>query len=442
MRQTIVKVFNDCLNQGVYPWNVALITPIHKKGDKYDPDNYRAITVGSNLGKLFAGVLLNRLLMYRNVNCPDPINQLGFCKGAQTSDHTFVLNTCIQKYLSKEKYLYTCFIDFQKAFDTVCREALLFKLYNLGIRGKFFGCLKYMYSNSKAKIKLINKVFESIEVLTGTEQGHPMSPELFKCYLLELSEDLNKTANVESPELHSTRLTHLLWADDLVLLALDRSSLQKLIETVHTYCCSWGLSVNIGKTAVLVFNKSGRQLKVSFGLNYGSTKIPSGKEYCYLGITFSLSGSLTKAQDELRKKGLRAYFSLKNTVDVRNLSIKSLFRLFDSLIVPVFTYGCQIWLFDTNLVKMVASNTLFKDNKTSLNKIASDHTERIHLKFLKWTLGLPTRASNLPCWGESGRLPIAVTCIKQAFNYIKRLESLKHGRKCIDRTRKSLTALV
>ena len=144
--------------------------------------------------------------MHRNVNCPDPINQLGFCKGAQTSDHTFVLNTCIQKYLSKGKYLYTCFIDFQKAFDTVCREALLFKLYNLGIRGKFFGCLKYMYSNSKAKIKLINKVSESMEVLTGTEQGHPMSPELFKCYLLELSEDLNKTANVESPELHSARL--------------------------------------------------------------------------------------------------------------------------------------------------------------------------------------------------------------------------------------------
>ena len=68
MRQTIVKVFNDCLNQGVYPWNVALITPIHKKGDKYDPDNYRAIAVGSNLGKLFAGVLFNRLLMYRNVS--------------------------------------------------------------------------------------------------------------------------------------------------------------------------------------------------------------------------------------------------------------------------------------------------------------------------------------------------------------------------------------
>ena len=144
-----------------------------------------------------------------------------------TSDHIFVLNTCIQKYLSKGEYIYTCFIDFQKAFDTVCSESLLFKLYNIGIKGKFFGCLKYMYFNSKVKIKVFNKVSESLEELTETEQGHPMSPELFKCYPLELSENLDRTANVESPEINSARLTHLLWADDLVLLALDRSSLQQ-----------------------------------------------------------------------------------------------------------------------------------------------------------------------------------------------------------------------
>ena len=51
-------------------------------------------------------------------------------------------------------------------------------------------------------------------------------------------------------------------------------------------------------------------------------------------------------------------------------------------------------------------------------------------------------------WHCTGRLSIAVMCIKQAFNYIKRLESLKKqqpgniSRKCMYRTRKSLTALV
>ena len=58
-----------------------------------------------------------------------------------------------------------------------------------------------------------------MDVLIGTEQGHPMSPELFKCYLLGLSTDLDKTLGVNSPTLSSNKVIHLLWADDLVLLA-------------------------------------------------------------------------------------------------------------------------------------------------------------------------------------------------------------------------------
>jgi hypothetical protein len=44
----------------------ALITPLHKKGNKSDPNIYRAIAVGSNLGKLFSGILLDRLIQFRN----------------------------------------------------------------------------------------------------------------------------------------------------------------------------------------------------------------------------------------------------------------------------------------------------------------------------------------------------------------------------------------
>ena len=53
-----------------------------------------------------------------------------------------------------------------------------------------------------------------------------MSPELFKCYIHQLSEELNNIPGVKVPELNSMQVTHLLWADDLVLLALDPESLQ------------------------------------------------------------------------------------------------------------------------------------------------------------------------------------------------------------------------
>ena len=116
--EAIGKLFNECLRFGVYPWNTTIITPLHKKGCPHDPDNYRAIAVGSNLGKLFSTILLNRLLEFRSKHCPDTPNQRGFCKGAQTADHIFSLSTCTEKYVRRQrKRLYTCFVDFRKAFD-------------------------------------------------------------------------------------------------------------------------------------------------------------------------------------------------------------------------------------------------------------------------------------------------------------------------------------
>jgi len=75
----------------------------------------------------------------------------------------------------------------------------LYKLWKLGFKGRFFSCMDFMYTNSKAKIKLLNKLSEKIDVLCGTEQGHPMSPELFKCFIHQLSEDLNSKENFEVP---------------------------------------------------------------------------------------------------------------------------------------------------------------------------------------------------------------------------------------------------
>ena len=77
----------------VYPWTNSTITPILKGGDLYNPDNYRAIALGSCIGKLFSSILLNRITEFRREICPDHPNQLGFCKEAQTSNHILTLKT-------------------------------------------------------------------------------------------------------------------------------------------------------------------------------------------------------------------------------------------------------------------------------------------------------------------------------------------------------------
>ena len=183
----LTSYFNICLEYGIYPWVESIITPLHKKGNKSDPDNYRAIAVSSVIGKLFSTILLERLIKYRLKFNPDPPNQLGFTKNAQTYDHIFTMQTIASKYKKLKKRVYAVFVDFKKAFDSVCRQALSLKLAKSGITGNFYNVLRNMYSNSNAYIKLSGHISNKFKIKKGTEQGHPLSPDLFKNFLSDLS---------------------------------------------------------------------------------------------------------------------------------------------------------------------------------------------------------------------------------------------------------------
>lgn len=426
LRKVLLHLFNGCLNHGIYPWHTSITSPLHKKGDKEDPDNYRAITLGSCAGKLFSSILLDRLTRYRNSACPDIANQLGFCKGSQTSDHILVLKTIIDKYLKKQKKrVYACFVDYKKAFDRVCREALIYKLSNLGIGGNFFRCINDMYSQSSTRIKLIQKLSDVINVEVGTEQGHPLSPELFKIFIHDLSEQLNRQTKTNVPTLNNVKVSHLLWADDLVLLALDPQSLQHLLNILNNYVNQWELEVNTDKTNVMVFNSSGRLLQESYGFTLGDHKLLPTRHYCYLGISFSINGSFKTAIKNLNSKGKRAYYQIKRTIDVRALSTKSLFTLFDALVLPIITYAVQVWLPYTNAGKHLCDGLKNQHPKSSfLQKAPKDPFELFHLQYIKWVLGLHKRASNICCYGDTGRYPISIKVLPQSIKYFIRVEQL------------------
>eukprot|EP00116_Pleurobrachia_bachei_P001352 sb/3461614/ len=57
----LLKVFNACFNDGYYPWTNSIITPLHKKGNRANPDNYRAVAVSSAIEE---GVYLEQAQNY------------------------------------------------------------------------------------------------------------------------------------------------------------------------------------------------------------------------------------------------------------------------------------------------------------------------------------------------------------------------------------------
>lgn len=423
----LTDMFNVCFTTGVYPWNINIITPLHKKGSKDDPDNYRAVAVSSVLGKLFSTVLLERFINFRRQNHPDPPNQLGFTKGAQTYDHILTMQTITAKYKKLKKPVYATFVDFRKAFDSVCRPALFLKLAKSGINGKFYSVLRDMYQHSYGHIKLEGFLSKRFNIRKGTEQGHPLSPDLFKHFLNDLSL-LIDLANC--PELNGIKISHLLWADDLILLALDKVTAQNQLNLLNEFCIKWGIEVNVSKTKSMIISDNKADHEAAFKL--GDITLTNVKEYCYLGINLHNSGKMKVAIENLKTKATRAYYGLKRTVSKQSLSFSAVTNLFDSLIKPIILYGAPLWLPSVSVIKHIATNLNSNSPpsdcigpKNLMRKIASTPCEKLHLSFLKWALGVHRKASNIGTWGDSGRYPLIYEAIKLTINYYKRISNLK-----------------
>ena len=98
--------------------------------------------------------------------------QIGFQKYNRTSDHILTLNAVVNKYVvdQKGKKLYTCFVDFQKAFDSVWHEGLFRKLENKGINGNFLKLIKNIYNNTKCAVKTTEQqTFSIIKKVSNKE---------------------------------------------------------------------------------------------------------------------------------------------------------------------------------------------------------------------------------------------------------------------------------
>jgi hypothetical protein len=148
------------------------ITTIHKANDITDPNNYRGITVTSAVGKMFNSILNPRLDDFLCKNNIINNYQIGFTKNARTSDHMFIIKCIIDKYCKiKNGKVYACFVDFQKAFDTVIHTGIKIKLLSIGIDSKLYEIIKNMYEVSKSCFKPENHITDHFPINLGVKQG-------------------------------------------------------------------------------------------------------------------------------------------------------------------------------------------------------------------------------------------------------------------------------
>ena len=246
--KVILKLFNDILQSSeVIPeWALGMIVPLHKDGPKLDTANYRGITLMSCLGKLFLSILNNRLIVYSIEHQLLSPAQLGFVAGNRCSDaHIIIYNLVKKKCHRENSRIFSCFVDFKKAFDSVPRDLLLTKILNMGVTGKFFNIIRHIYTTDKACVKLGQSRSDFFCLDIGVRQGCILSPLLFNLFISDLAKKFDTTG--DKIQLGNRGINSLFWADDLVLMSETKEGLDHLLKTLEEYCKDNYLMINTKK---------------------------------------------------------------------------------------------------------------------------------------------------------------------------------------------------
>lgn len=354
----LTTIFNQSIESGIFPskWKTARITPVFKSGDHSDADNYRPISILPIISKLLERHIHKHI--YNFISSHDLLfaAQSGFrpqhsCETALNK----LLNTWHQNI--ENGFLNgLVLIDFRKAFDMINLDLLLekLKLYHFDI-----SLLKWMDSYLKERshcVKVKDSISSPTPISHGVPQGSIVGPLLFILFINDLP--LSTTSNID------------MYADDSTLYAKGRSvnelsdELTSALDSVHNWCLSNGMVINIKKTKTMTISTYQKESKIGctdLQVHYNNKLLDSVPHDKLLGVTIdkhllwkehinNVASTLSKNLALLRR--IRTYLP----TNIRILYYKVFFQ-------PIIDYCSTIWGQSSHITR------IFKLQKLALRLI-------------------------------------------------------------------------
>ena len=282
------KFFNMCFQSGMSPtaWNFSDIIPIPKPDkDPRDPLQNRCISILCCVSKVYSSLLNRRIQVYLEENNILVDEQNGFRATRSCIDHIYVLVTVLRNRKEQNKDTFLAFIDYKKAFDSVERNLLFFKLASIGIRGQIYKAISSLYSNPVSRVVLKGGETDYFSCPIGVKQGDCLSPTLFAIFVNDLAQDIKEAGLGIDLDVEDCawNLSILLYADDIVCLSGNEQDLQSILFIIEDWCKKWRLEVNLAKTNILHVRKC-RRPQSKFCFLFNNRPVQYAKSYKYLGV--------------------------------------------------------------------------------------------------------------------------------------------------------------
>ena len=284
------------------------------------------------MGKLFTKILDRRFT--KKLDEAQEPEQSGFRPGQSTIDAIHTINQVIANCREYRLPLYLVFIDLKKAFDSVEFSAVLSALQDQGIPLQVRTVLKKTFEDAASQIVFDGEEI-NIEVKRGVRQGDSLSPKLFNACFEEVFRGLRKEWSTKGINVDGRRLTHLRFADDVVIISHDCRQLQVMLKQLEKRLKTVGLEIHPGKTEAMT-NRQPRPLYIK------GQRVKFVESFVYLGQRVSM----VKADSDVTRRiqaGWASFNRFKDFFTRRSISMKWKRRLYNTCVLPALVYGAETW---------------------------------------------------------------------------------------------------
>ena len=363
LKNVLLATFNSIIEPSMptpETWRKTIIKVLYKSGDSKLPQNYRPIASIPILYKLFSRLLYNRL--EKILDPEQHMDQAGFRKGRSTVDHLFTI-VMIQEISDEWKVpIWTCAIDFKKAFDSVTHRSLWRSLSKQGVPDGYIYLLDKLYTDQVGVVKT-DRFSKEFSVEKGVKQGDPLSSLLFNSASEQLMRTLKHKwrGNGHGIALRprEEHLTNLRFADDILLITRSLPSVTEMISDLNAEAKNMGLHLHPEKTKILHNNwtKAKRQrtpTKVDVGgMQIDVLGIEAGTKY--LGRQLNFSDPHRIEIENRIASAWKKFYAQKQELTSRVYSLNDRLRLFHGTVTPTILYGSEAWTMTKELEQKVQS---------------------------------------------------------------------------------------
>ena len=194
----LTHLINLSLTTGLVPnkWKIAKVTPIHKKGNTNDYNNYRPISVLNTCSKILERAVHKQLIDHLETNDLLSKTQFGYRKNRSTELATILLSDNIRKAVDEGHLVGVLYVDLSKAFDTLSHSALLEKLKSFGITGDSHNWFTdYLFSRKQFCV-VENCESKLLNITCGVPQGSILGPLLFLLFFNDFEKCLKHSQSL------------------------------------------------------------------------------------------------------------------------------------------------------------------------------------------------------------------------------------------------------